>query len=79
MKKFLTSKIRYSKGLSYQVNLTQSFHFDSLLDGFFCLFFYPKDKMLNLKRILKTKDAKFFPFLLNCFLKPIKEKLSLNS
>lgn len=73
-KNFLQVKSAIAKGRSYQVNLTQSFHLIACLMDFLCLIFYPKDKILNLKRILKMKDAKFFPFLLNYFLKSIKEK-----
>ncbi len=73
-KNFLQVKSAIAKGRSYQVNLTQSFHFDSLLDGFSLFNLLSKRQDTEFKAYIKDEGREILPFLLNYFLKSIKEK-----
>ncbi|EAI6906947.1 bifunctional aminodeoxychorismate synthase component I/aminotransferase [Campylobacter coli] len=74
-KNFLQVKSAIAKGQSYQVNLTQSFHFDSLLDGFSLFSLLSKRQDTEFKAYIKDEGREILSFSPELFFKTHKRKI----
>ncbi|EOH1932635.1 TPA: chorismate-binding protein [Campylobacter coli] len=74
-KNFLEVKSAIAKGRSYQVNLTQSFHFDSLLDGFSLFNLLSKRQDTEFKAYIKDEGREILSFSPELFFKTHKRKI----
>ncbi|EGP2596689.1 bifunctional aminodeoxychorismate synthase component I/aminotransferase [Campylobacter coli] len=74
-KNFLQVKSAIAKGRSYQVNLTQSFHFDSLLDGFSLFNLLSKRQDTEFKAYIKDEGREILSFSPELFFKTHKRKI----
>ncbi|ENY8263810.1 bifunctional chorismate-binding protein/class IV aminotransferase [Campylobacter coli] len=74
-KNFLQVKSAIAKGRSYQVNLTQSFHFDSLLDGFSLFNLLSKRQDTEFKAYIKDEGREILSFSPELFFKIHKRKI----
>lgn len=74
-KNFLQVKSAIAKGQSYQVNLTQSFHFDSLLDGFSLFNLLSKRQDTEFKAYIKDEGREILSFSPELFFKTHKRKI----
>ncbi len=74
-KNFLQVKSAIAKGRSYQVNLTQSFHFDSLFDGFSLFNLLSKRQDTEFKAYIKDEGREILSFSPELFFKTHKRKI----
>ncbi|EAH8813696.1 bifunctional aminodeoxychorismate synthase component I/aminotransferase, partial [Campylobacter coli] len=74
-KNFLQVKSAIAKGRSYQINLTQSFHFDSLLDGFSLFNLLSKRQDTDFKAYIKDEGREILSFSPELFFKTHKRKI----
>ncbi|TKX30965.1 bifunctional chorismate-binding protein/class IV aminotransferase [Campylobacter estrildidarum] len=72
---FLKVKEAIAKGQSYQVNLTQNFHFETLLDGFSLFNLLLKRQNTTFRAYIKYKDREILSFSPELFFKTKKNTI----